>query len=345
MQKPAVFLDRDDTLVVDSGFIDHPDKVKLVSGAIEAIRRLRDAGYRVVVASNQSGVARGYFDEARLDEIHDRLQQLLASGNAYLDGIYYCPYLDGSEATVEAYRKESGLRKPAPGMLLKAARDLDLDLSKSWMIGDSARDIQAGQAAGCRTILIDRDGEPKGKRGSKGKGPGGRGSRRAAGRRATPDQDSVEPNETAASLLEAVSIIERAAASGQSINDDDVERPAAADQPTTPAFAPPDQLADPPPQSDDRADESPAPCSADRTNALLTDIRNLLDRQQRDSFQEDFSLVRLFSTLLQMLALFLAGWGVLAMLNQELSVALLRFALAGFLQLLLISIRLSDRRR
>ncbi len=158
---PVVFLDRDDTLVVDSGYIDHPDKVQLVSRAAEAVRRIGRAGFRVVVVSNQSGVARGYFDEARLNEVNDRMRTLLSRGGAELDGIYCCPFLEGPEAKVEAYRCASDLRKPLPGMLLQAAKDLNLDLSRSWMIGDSARDIEAGRSAGCRTILI-RNGRADG---------------------------------------------------------------------------------------------------------------------------------------------------------------------------------------
>ncbi|HEY3243386.1 MAG TPA: HAD family hydrolase [Phycisphaerae bacterium] len=152
---PAVFLDRDNTLVEDPGFIDHPDKVRLMPGAAAAIRRLNEAGYHVVVVTNQSGIARGLFSEARLCEIHAHLRSVLAADGARLDAIYYCPYLDSEEAVVEAYCRASELRKPAPGMLLKAAQELDLDLDRSWMIGDGARDIEAGRRAGCRTILLD----------------------------------------------------------------------------------------------------------------------------------------------------------------------------------------------
>ncbi len=154
MGHPTIFLDRDGTLVIDPGFIDHPDKVQLVPDACQAVKRFRKAGFKIVIASNQSGVARGFFDEDQLARIHDRLTKLLAEGDATIDAIYYCPYLDGPEAKIDAYRRNSDLRKPAPGMLLSAATDLNLDLSRSWMIGDATRDIQAGQAAGCRTILI-----------------------------------------------------------------------------------------------------------------------------------------------------------------------------------------------
>jgi histidinol-phosphate phosphatase family protein len=107
--------------------------------------------------TNQSGIARGKLDEPKLAEIHDRLGQLLDQQGATLDAIYYCPYLDGEEATVEAYRQDSDLRKPKPGMLIKASMERKLDLPASWSIGNSLRDAQAGRAAGCRTILVPRD--------------------------------------------------------------------------------------------------------------------------------------------------------------------------------------------
>lgn len=160
MPQIAVFLDRDNTLIEDPGFISDPAQVRLLPGAADAVRSLRDAGYRIVVTTNQSGVARGHVDEATLGRIHDRLKELLAKEGAPLDAIYYCPYLPGDEAVVKAYRKDSDLRKPKPGMLLKAAREMNLDLSRSWAIGDEARDIQAGKAAGCPTVLIASNNTP-----------------------------------------------------------------------------------------------------------------------------------------------------------------------------------------
>ncbi len=153
--KPAVFLDRDGTIIEDIDFIDDPAKVALLPGAVEAIRRFNDAGFVTVVVSNQSGVARGMFDEATVQAVNDRLQALLNEHGARIDAFYYCPYLDGDEAVVERYRKRSDWRKPAPGMLLAAAEDLDIDLTRSWMIGDARRDVEAGLKCGCRTILID----------------------------------------------------------------------------------------------------------------------------------------------------------------------------------------------
>jgi D-glycero-D-manno-heptose 1,7-bisphosphate phosphatase len=147
-----VFLDRDGTLIEDPGYVRVPGQVLLLPGVAEALRDLRAAGFVLVVVTNQSGVARGYLDEIALAAIHDRMRELLAAGGARLDGLYYCPY--HPDGTVEAYRKDSDWAKPGSGMLLQAATDLGLDLRRSWMIGDSPRDIQAGRGAGCRTVLL-----------------------------------------------------------------------------------------------------------------------------------------------------------------------------------------------
>jgi len=157
MTRTAVFLDRDGTLIEDSGYVARPEDVRLLPGAASAITRFAAAGHLVVVVSNQSGVARGMFDEEALSSVHERVVQLLREEGAELDGAYYCPFLDGPSAVVEAYRRDSDLRKPKPGMLLLAAEELDIDLGGSWMIGDSSRDVLAGNAAGCRTIRIVAD--------------------------------------------------------------------------------------------------------------------------------------------------------------------------------------------
>ncbi|OHB54074.1 MAG: hypothetical protein A2173_08580, partial [Planctomycetes bacterium RBG_13_44_8b] len=142
MSNKAIFLDRDNTLIEDPGYINHPDQVKLLDGVTEAIIELRDLGYKLVVASNQSAVARGIVTEKVINDIHDRLKQLLAEKGAFLDQIYYCPY--HPDGVVRKYCKESNMRKPNPGMLLTAAEEMDIDLSRSWMIGDSTSDIEAG---------------------------------------------------------------------------------------------------------------------------------------------------------------------------------------------------------
>jgi D-glycero-D-manno-heptose 1,7-bisphosphate phosphatase len=154
MKRTAVFLDRDGTIIEDAGYVGDPQQVRLIRDAADTIRRFRQAGHLVVIVSNQSGVARGFFDEATMNEVHARVVSLLAARGADVDRAYYCPYLDGPEATVEAYRRDSELRKPKPGMLLLAAQELDINLSRSWMIGDSPADVEAGYGAGCRTILL-----------------------------------------------------------------------------------------------------------------------------------------------------------------------------------------------
>jgi len=162
MSKPAVFWDRDGTLIKDPGYLSDPEKVELLPGAAEALRRLAAAGFENIVASNQSGVARGLFDEATVVKINERLGQRLAEGGAAVDAFYYCPYLDGPEAVVEAYRQDSDRRKPKPGMLVKASLERQIDLAASWSVGDSLRDAEAGRAAGCRTILVSELGKLEG---------------------------------------------------------------------------------------------------------------------------------------------------------------------------------------
>lgn len=153
MPEKAIFLDRDNTLIEDPGYINSPEQVKLLDGTAEALNEFKVLGYKLVVVTNQSAVARGIVTEKVLAEIHDRLNVLLAEKNAFLDEIYYCPFHpDGS---VARYRKDSDLRKPKPGMLLLAAEEMDIDLKQSWCIGNSISDIEAGSRAGCKTIMVD----------------------------------------------------------------------------------------------------------------------------------------------------------------------------------------------
>ncbi|MHC4641689.1 MAG: D-glycero-beta-D-manno-heptose 1,7-bisphosphate 7-phosphatase [Planctomycetota bacterium] len=154
MSDKAIFLDRDGTIIDDPGYLSHPEQVNLLDGAAEALVELRAMGYKLVIVSNQSGIARGILSEEDLEGIHDRLRQLLTEKGAYLDQIYYCPY--HPDGVVSKYRKESDWRKPNPGMLLAAADEMGIDLSQSWSIGDSSRDVEAGLRAGCKTILISR---------------------------------------------------------------------------------------------------------------------------------------------------------------------------------------------
>ncbi|MHC4808824.1 MAG: HAD-IIIA family hydrolase [Planctomycetota bacterium] len=156
---PAVFLDRDDTLIHNDGDLGDPDQVRLMPGVPEGLRALRRAGFRLVVVTNQGGVARGRYTEDDVDLVHRRIAELVdeAAGEAdLLERFYYCPY--HPDAAVAAYRRDHFWRKPRPGMLLQAARDLDLDLGSSWLIGDRPRDVEAGRTAGCRTILLSAEG-------------------------------------------------------------------------------------------------------------------------------------------------------------------------------------------
>ncbi|MDY3552451.1 HAD family hydrolase [Gemmata sp. JC717] len=152
MSRDAVFLDRDGTLIEEVHYLARPEQVKLIPGAADAVRRLNAAGVLVVVVTNQGGVARGYFPESRVTEVHEHLAALLAQQGARVDAFYYCPHhpTEGSDA----YRVVCDCRKPRPGMLLTAARDLDIELSRSWMIGDKPCDAGAGHAAGCRSLLV-----------------------------------------------------------------------------------------------------------------------------------------------------------------------------------------------
>jgi D,D-heptose 1,7-bisphosphate phosphatase len=155
----AVFLDRDNTIIHNDGDLGDPAKVRLIQGVASAVASLCGLGYKVVVVTNQGGVARGRYTEQDVQAVHQRISELIAAGanGAKIDRFYYCPY--HPQGTVSRYRKEHPNRKPAPGMLTQAARDMGLDLSQSWTIGDQVRDIQAGLAAGTRAILLRQDAD------------------------------------------------------------------------------------------------------------------------------------------------------------------------------------------
>jgi D-glycero-D-manno-heptose 1,7-bisphosphate phosphatase len=152
--RPAVFFDRDNTLIAADGYLGDPAGVTLVDGAAELVAKVRTLGFATVVFSNQSGVARGMFGEDDVRAVNARFGELLklADPAALIDRHEYCPF--HPEGTVEAFRKESDLRKPRPGMIYQAAAALGLDVGKSWVVGDAPRDIEAGKVAGCRTILV-----------------------------------------------------------------------------------------------------------------------------------------------------------------------------------------------
>jgi D-glycero-D-manno-heptose 1,7-bisphosphate phosphatase len=154
----AVFVDRDGVLIRDVNHLTSPSQIEILPGVAESLRRLRGAGWAVVAVTNQSVVARGMVTEEGLREIHATLESLLRSRGAPLDAIYYCPH--HPDGTVAVYRAVCDCRKPRPGLLLRAAADLGLDLEASVMVGDAASDIEAGRRAGCRTVLLRAAGEP-----------------------------------------------------------------------------------------------------------------------------------------------------------------------------------------
>lgn len=152
----AVFIDKDGTLVKNVPYNVDPEKVELEPFAVEALKILREYGFRLVIISNQAGIAHGYFSEESLEGVKDRIQQLL-SPEAAIDAFYFCPH--HPEGKVTPYVLACNCRKPEPGMLIHAATDHNINLSASWMIGDILHDVEAGNKAGCQTILIDNGNE------------------------------------------------------------------------------------------------------------------------------------------------------------------------------------------
>lgn len=148
----AVFLDRDNTIIADMEFSTDRSKVRPLPGALGALRRLQEAGYLLIIVTNQSGVARGRFSEKRLRDFHEYFLRRFARSRVRFAGIYYCPHY--AEGKVAEYSIACDCRKPQPGLLLRAAQELGVDLRRSWMVGDRPADIGAGRAAGCRTIRV-----------------------------------------------------------------------------------------------------------------------------------------------------------------------------------------------
>lgn len=306
MAQRAVFLDRDNTLIADPGYLNDPDAVQLLPGVAEALRRLNEAGYAVVVVTNQSGIARGRITEQQLAEIHTRLREMLLEQGARIDAIYYCPYLAGVEATVPRYRRESPLRKPEPGMLLRAAEELKLALPASWMIGDGARDVIAGRRAGCRTILLRHDPHA--------------------------DTNGCQPDFIATSLADAVDVV----LTPPKIDDLPPAAPPSSAPEVTDAAEVPASAPTP----------TPVPPSPNQgtvgLDTVMLELRETLRRMERRDRQEDFSVARLLATLAQMLALAAGAWGIVSLVASKPAGEWL--LLAVFLQLMVISALAIGRR-
>jgi len=298
MSNKAIFLDRDGTLIEDPGYINDPGQVKLMDGAAEALIELRAMGYKLVVVSNQSTVARGIITEKVLGEIHNRLEQLLAEKHASLDRIYYCPY--HPDGVVPKYRKESDLRKPKPGMLQLASRELSLDLDKSWIIGNSSRDVEAGLLAGCRTILIGH-----------------------ASQNVPSEFSEVEPDFKAVNIKEAVNIIKK------------YNRSFAKPATTAESIPPPKtrsagEIAEQP-EKQQLINPSTVRIASEQTEQLLSNILEQLKNMQRQEMFSEFSIMRLMAGIVQVIVLFcllISVWFLMNPTRQQNSVLItLGFAL------------------
>ena len=146
----AVFIDKDGTLVKDVPYNVKPDLIEFEDDAFESLRKLQKLGYKVIVVSNQPGIALGYFKEEELKKVEERIKDLLEENQVKLDGFYYCPHGENDNCNC---------RKPKPGLILLAAENHEIDLSQSWMIGDILNDVEAGNRSHCKSILIDNGNE------------------------------------------------------------------------------------------------------------------------------------------------------------------------------------------
>lgn len=153
----AIFLDKDGTLIKDVPYNVNPELIELSDNAGTGLHLLQQRGYRLFVISNQPGVAKGLFAETALEPVEIRIAELLSREQVVLDGFYYCPH--HPDGLLHDFAIDCDCRKPMPGMLLRAAREHGIDLSRSWMIGDILHDVEAGNRAGCRTVLIDNGNE------------------------------------------------------------------------------------------------------------------------------------------------------------------------------------------
>jgi len=287
MSNKAIFLDRDDTLIEDPGYISSAEQVKLLDGAAGALIELGDMGYKLIVVSNQSAVARGIVTEKALGQIHNRLKELLSQEGAFLDRIYYCPY--HPEGSVAKYRKDSDLRKPNPGMLLAAAEEMDIDLGRSWMIGNSGSDVEAGLRAGCKTILIEN-----------------------CSHTSKPWPGEPKPDHKAVNMKEAVNIIKRnRRSSGEHKRQTDPVPEKAAAGRTQPApetveqrriLEPAESAASP--AAKKQKDDEP------RIEELLSHILEQVKSMRRVNMFGEFSITRLMAGVVQITALFCLLLGI-----------------------------------
>jgi len=332
MANKAVFFDRDGTLIEDPGYLNSPDQVKLLDGVCEALVELKAMGYKLVVASNQSGVARGIVTEETLEEIHNRLKQLLAGKGAYLDKIYYCPY--HPEGVIPKYRKEWYWRKPNPGMMLAAADEMDIDLEQSWMLGNSSRDIEAGQRAGCRTILIIPHHKPA-------------------------ETDGAKPDYKAVNIREAVNIIKKHIRTSQQQAGQVQASPA---QPIPKPENKPFAEAQPMPQLQTEPETVEKPqeeileekisaeeqnISGNKTEQLLSSILEQLKGMHREGMFDEFSGMRMLAGIMQGIVPFcvlISIWFLMSPTRRD-SAVLITLGFAILFQLMSLTFYIMQKRK
>jgi D-glycero-D-manno-heptose 1,7-bisphosphate phosphatase len=151
--RPAAFLDRDGVLNEDNGFVHRPDQLVWLDGAPAAVRALNEAGYYVIVITNQAGIARGYYDETALHQFHEHMQDMLIAQGAHIDAFYYCPH--HPDGVIKKWAVECNCRKPKTGLIEQALRDRNINLNQSFLIGDRDTDLAAGAALNIRSIKFD----------------------------------------------------------------------------------------------------------------------------------------------------------------------------------------------
>lgn len=333
MAGKAVFLDRDNTVMEDPGYIGDPKVVKLLPGVELALKSLSQCGYKLVVVTNQSGIARGLLTEQTLDKIHAELRRQLSQRGAHLDAIYYCPF--HPEGTIEEYAKESDLRKPQPGMLQLAAKELDIDLSQSWMVGDSARDIEAGQRAGCKTIRV----------------------RSRADHHATPgleNDEDVQADYTVRNLVDAARVILRAPRQAPAPAAGRAATPSAqVGQGAAPSAKPPmPPLAGRQPLASDVAADVPGDIGAAQPAAeeldqhqVRAEILRYVRQIARQEQTEEFSFVKLAAGIAQVFALMGLGMVVVKMLGENSQEASLWAQITIILQLMSLTLFFAVKRK
>jgi len=317
MADKAIFLDRDDTLIKDPGYINHHSQVKLLDGVAEALIELKHMGYKLIVVSNQSAVARGIVSEKVLGQIHNRLKQLLAEKGASLDRIYYCPY--HPNGVIPKYRKKSSWRKPNPGMLLAAADEMDIELDQSWMIGNSESDIGAGLRAGCKTILINHSSPHK-----------------------QPQQNEPKPDYKGVNIKEAVNIIKKHhRLSDQYTHQDQSDSKfqlslQATEQLDQPRFSEPGTI---PTEQKNFPDNN----SEQLLNSILEQLKGI----RRNNMFGEFSITRLFAVIVQIIVLFcllVSIWLLMSPTKQDDSV-LIALGFTAVFQIMALTFYIMQRQR